>query len=217
MRGLASMVLGVATTVGAVFLWLLVEGMSKESLGRGLESEGGGGASPFGAVGCVGGLFAVVDLTGLALGAAALSREGARNRPALVGCCLCAAWLAAGGIVVFALRWWPRRNAAGSRDPHALPGRRMCRIASPTCMAPMCHHTTSARSVARCGRTGDSRTTSAAGFPCRPATAARGSSRPQSATARCVPRRTGSSGPCATTRTPRPAPAVQGRTGSRRS
>lgn len=99
--GHASMVLGVATTVGAVFLWLLVEGMSKESLGRGLESEGGGGgASPFGAVGCVSGLFAVVALTGLGLGAAALSRGGARNRPALAGCVVCAAWLLAGAIVL---------------------------------------------------------------------------------------------------------------------
>lgn len=99
--GHASMMLGVATTVGAVFLWLLVEGMRKESRGRGIESEGGsGGASPFGAVGCVGGLFAALALSGLGLGAAALSRGGARNRPALVGCVVCAAWLLAGAIVL---------------------------------------------------------------------------------------------------------------------
>lgn len=97
--GHAAMVLGIATTVGAGFLWLLAEGMARESVGRGLESEGGGGTSPVGAVGCVGGLFALVALAGLGLGAAALSRAGARNRPALVGLVLCAVWLAVGGIV----------------------------------------------------------------------------------------------------------------------
>lgn len=101
--GHASLMLGVATTVGAVFLWLLVQGMNKESLGRGLESEGGGGASPFGAVGCVAGLFAVVDLTGLALGAVALARNGMKNRPALIGCVLCGVWLAAGSIAALGL------------------------------------------------------------------------------------------------------------------
>lgn len=99
--GHAAVMLGVATTVGAVFLWLLVEGMSKESLGRGLESEGAAGSSPFGAVGCVAGLVAALALAGLALGVAALSRDGTKNRTALVGCLLCAAWLVAGCSVLW--------------------------------------------------------------------------------------------------------------------
>ncbi len=98
--GNASMVLGIATTVGAAFVWLLAEGMSREALGRGIESDGQAGPSVFGAVGCVSALFVAIGLAGLGLGALGLSRSGRGNVPAVVGCGLCGVWLLVGAIVL---------------------------------------------------------------------------------------------------------------------
>jgi hypothetical protein len=98
--GNAALVLGIVTTVGAVLLWFVVQGMTKESLGRGIESADDEGASLFGAIGCVAGLFASTALAGLGLGALALSRSNGRNGPALAGVLLGAAWLAVGAVVL---------------------------------------------------------------------------------------------------------------------
>lgn len=94
------MVLGIVTTVGAVLLWFVIQGMIRESRGRGIESADDEGASLFGAIGCVAGLFAATDLVGLGLGAMALSRSGRGNGPAVVGVVLCALWLAVGAVVL---------------------------------------------------------------------------------------------------------------------
>lgn len=98
--GNAAMVLGIVTTVGAVLLWFVVQGMTKESLGRGIESADDEGASLFGAVGCVAGLFASTALAGLGLGAMALSRSTGRNGPAVVGVALGGLWLVVGAGVL---------------------------------------------------------------------------------------------------------------------
>ncbi|MFY9344723.1 MAG: hypothetical protein WAT39_19685 [Planctomycetota bacterium] len=100
--GNAAMVCGVVTTVGAVLLWFVVQGMTRESLGRGIESAGDEGASVFGAIGCVAGLFAATDLAGLLLGTIALSRSGKANGPAVAGVALCALWFAVGSVVLLA-------------------------------------------------------------------------------------------------------------------
>lgn len=100
--GNAAMVLGITTTVGAVLLWFVVEGMTREARGRAIESVDDEGAALFGAVGCVAALFTCTGLIGLLLGGLALSRSARHNVPAVVGTVLCALWLVVGAIVLIA-------------------------------------------------------------------------------------------------------------------
>lgn len=97
--GTASLLLGIVAAAGSLLFALVAHGMSTESSGRSIEGAEDGSAEVLGAIGCVGGLFAVVALAGLVLGGMALGRAGAPRRPAVVGMALCVLWLVVAGVV----------------------------------------------------------------------------------------------------------------------
>ena len=97
--GVASMVLGVVAAAGSLLFVLVAYGMSKESRGRSIEGAGDGSAEVLGAIGCVGGIFALVAVAGLALGGLALAQPAAPRGPARVGIALCALWRATAAVV----------------------------------------------------------------------------------------------------------------------
>ncbi len=97
--GTASLLLGIVAAAGSLLFTLVAYGMSKESSGRSIEGAEDGSAEVLGAIGCVGGIFAVVALAGLVLGGIALGRAGAPRRAAAVGMALCALWLVVAAVV----------------------------------------------------------------------------------------------------------------------
>jgi len=97
--GVASMVLGFVAAAGSLLFALVAYGMSKESRGRSIEGAGDGSDEVLGAIGCVGAIFALVAVAGLALGGLALAQPAAPRGPARVGIALCALWLATAAVV----------------------------------------------------------------------------------------------------------------------